>query len=114
MVVRVIAGISEVLFLRSERVDSRLVQHDPTPDRDTIVLAKLRGVPSTHPTVQHEPAEILDAISLEAKENGFQRSWYSGKQAALSCSRHPVYATGYRCQVRLSQYPIARCFKPSC
>ncbi|KAG8214247.1 putative sugar transporter STL1 [Butyriboletus roseoflavus] len=49
-----------------------LMQHDPTPDRGTTVLAKLRGVSSDHPAVQHERAEILDAISLEAKEKG---SW---------------------------------------
>ncbi|KAG8214220.1 general substrate transporter [Butyriboletus roseoflavus] len=49
-----------------------LMQHDPTPDQGTTFLAKLRGVSSDHPAVQHERAEILDAISLEAKEEG---SW---------------------------------------
>ena len=47
------------------------MRHDPTPDRDTIVLAKLRGASSGHPMVRHERAEILDAISLEAKEKGY-------------------------------------------
>ncbi|KAH0828152.1 putative sugar transporter [Lanmaoa asiatica] len=42
------------------------------PDRGTTVLAKLRGVSSDHPVVQHERAEILNAIALEAKEKG---SW---------------------------------------
>ncbi|KAH0825910.1 putative sugar transporter [Lanmaoa asiatica] len=49
-----------------------LMQHDRTPDRVTMVLAKLRGVSSDHPVVQHERAEILNAIALEAKEKG---SW---------------------------------------
>ena len=47
-----------------------LMQHEPTPDRGTIVLAKLRGVSADHPVVQHERAEILDAISLESQEKG--------------------------------------------
>ena len=49
-----------------------LMQHDPTPDRGATVLANLRGVSSDHPVVQRERAEILDAIALEAKEEG---SW---------------------------------------
>ncbi|KAG9309221.1 general substrate transporter [Chiua virens] len=49
-----------------------LMRHDPTPNRGTAVLAKLRGVSSDHPVVQHERADILDAIALEAKEEG---SW---------------------------------------
>lgn len=45
-----------------------LIRHDPTPDRGTAVLAKLRGVSPDHPMVQQERAEILDAISIESKE----------------------------------------------
>ena len=48
------------------------MQHDPMPDLGTIVPAKLRGVSFNHPAVQHERADILDAISLEAKQKG---SW---------------------------------------
>jgi len=47
-----------------------LMQHDPTPERGTAVLAKLRGLTSDNPVVQHERTEILNAIALEAKEEG--------------------------------------------
>ncbi|KAF8134252.1 general substrate transporter [Boletus edulis] len=49
-----------------------LMRHDPTPDRGTTVLAKLRGVSPDHPVVQRERAEILEAVALGAKEEG---SW---------------------------------------
>lgn len=47
-----------------------LLRHDATPDRGTLVLAKLRNLPMDHPIVQREKKEILDAIELEAKEEG--------------------------------------------
>ncbi|KAL6306483.1 general substrate transporter [Sparassis latifolia] len=49
-----------------------LIRHDDTPERGEIVLAKLRNLPTDHPIVQREKAEIVEAIELESKEEG---SW---------------------------------------
>lgn len=49
-----------------------LMWHEETPERGTLVLSKLRNRPVDDPVVQKEKEEILDAIRLEANEEG---SW---------------------------------------
>ena len=41
------------------------MRHDGNPNRGAQVLADLRGLPVSHPTVQHEKKEILEAIAIE-------------------------------------------------
>ena len=48
------------------------MRHDATPDRGLTVLSRLRNKPATDGLVQREKNAILEAISLEAKQEG---SW---------------------------------------
>ncbi len=49
-----------------------LLNHDQTHERGIEVLSKLRNRPASDPMVQDESKQILDAITIESKEEG---SW---------------------------------------
>jgi hypothetical protein len=46
------------------------MRHDGSEDRGLVVLAKLRGLETESEIVQREKAEIMEAITLESKEEG--------------------------------------------
>jgi hypothetical protein len=41
------------------------MRHDATPDRGVQVIADLRGLPVSDPSVQYEKEEIMQAIAIE-------------------------------------------------
>ena len=47
-----------------------LMQHDGSEDRGLVVLAKLRGLETESEIVQREKDEIMEAITIESKEEG--------------------------------------------
>lgn len=51
-----------------------LMLHESSPERDTKVLAKLRGKPEDDLVVRKETSDILTAINIEAEKEG---SWKS-------------------------------------
>ena len=68
-----------------------LMRHDGDDIRGLLVLAKLRNKEPTDPSVQNEKNEIMDAINIEAKEEGgwmdlFRDGGVSGhKRFYLAC-----------------------------
>ena len=55
-----------------------LIRHDETADRGLAVLARLRGKSPDHPEVQEEKDEIVEAISIESKEEGSWTDLFKG------------------------------------
>ena len=47
-----------------------LIRHEDSPERGLDVLSKLRNRPRDDPAVRQEADEILEAIRIEAKEEG--------------------------------------------
>ncbi|KAJ5281389.1 hypothetical protein N7478_006761 [Penicillium angulare] len=61
-----------------------LMLHEPSSERGTIVLAKLRNKPEHDPVVQSERSDIMTAINIEAEEEGSWKSLFTDGGCAVN------------------------------
>ena len=77
-----------------------LLRYNPSPERGTAVLARLRGKDVDDPGVQREKSEILDAIEIESREEGTWRDLFRG--AGISADKRFYLALGIQFMQQMS------------
>ncbi|KAF2234290.1 general substrate transporter [Viridothelium virens] len=88
-----------------------LMRHDGSPDRGLIVLSKLRSLPMEHPVVQSEGDDILQAIKLEAQEEG---SWTDlFRSNGISAHKRFYLALGVQFMQQMSGINIVTYYAPT-
>ena len=77
-----------------------LLRYNSSPEKGTAVLARLRGSPASHPVVQREKNDILDAIEIESREEGSWLDLFRG--AGIAANKRFYLALGIQFMQQMS------------
>ncbi|KAI9685306.1 MAG: hypothetical protein M1822_004679 [Bathelium mastoideum] len=88
-----------------------LMRHDGNPDNGLTVLSKLRNLPLDHPLIQKEGDEILQAIKLEAEEEGTWMDLF--RSNGISAHKRFYLALGIQFMQQLSGINIVTYYAPT-
>lgn len=88
-----------------------LMRHDGNVDRGLLVLSRLRGVDIDHVIVQREKDDIMEAISIEAQEEG---SWGDlFKDNGIAAHKRFYLAVGIQFMQQMSGINIVTYYAPT-
>ncbi|MCJ1381335.1 hypothetical protein MMC17_004445 [Xylographa soralifera] len=88
-----------------------LIRYDESADRGLAVLARLRSKSPDHPEVQEEKDEIVEAISIESKEEGSWKDLFKGH--GISSHKRFYLALGIQFMQQMSGINIVTYYAPT-
>ncbi|OZJ02831.1 hypothetical protein BZG36_04352 [Bifiguratus adelaidae] len=88
-----------------------LMRHEQSPERGLAVLSKLRNKAEDHPDVKQEASDILDAIRLEAKEEGTWGDLF--RSNGISANKRFFLSLGIQFMQQMSGINIVTYYAPT-